>query len=470
MFLLIIYGAVIVMALGLIAKLVLDYTQSEHRIYSAELAIATPILLIIVVPLIMWLGTKLAISNLVTYHENWGGYETSAQWIKSPCERDGNMKYYYKGDPYVVEWDEDVSYTDSRGKRHHKTVHHKETRYHNIPYCSEEWSFVVHTTLGDYTIADHNLPENPNAYRYRSWVSVPDDMPHGTPEFWTLAKHRLDEGKPGPVTARRDYDNYILASQNSILKRFNGSVGAYKKAGLLPALSNNPIHEFYLADRVYMVGTHPSENWQTAINRFDAALGNMRQGDLHLVIVDANSVPDPDNYIGALMAYWESPTLGKDALSKNGIVVVLGTKDNKTVSWARAATGMPAGNELMLLDIEHNLQGTALSVDSILGRPMVNLGTHQWSNTQSVLEQAVLWGPDAFVRVHMGKLTDKGASGYAYLLREIEPKGWQRFWMLFTAFVAGCITWGICIAHGTPMARAFVNSGSIRNYRTYRRS
>jgi hypothetical protein len=70
----------------------------------------------------------------------------------------------------------------------------------------------------------------------------------------------------------------------------------------------------------------------------------------------------------------------------------------------------------------------------------------------------------------MGKLTDKGASGYAYLLREIVPTGWQRFWMLFSAFVAGCVTWGICIAHGTPMARAFFSSGSLSNYRSYRRS
>jgi hypothetical protein len=196
----------------------------------------------------------------------------------------------------------------------------------------------------------------------------------------------------------------------------------------------------------------------------------MRQGDLHLVIVDANTVTDPDNYMGALMAYWESPALGKDALSKNGIAVVVGTKDGKTVAWARAATGMPAGNEMMILDIQNKLVGVPLDTDSIMGHPTVNLATHKWSNTSSALEQTVLWGQDAFVRVHMGKLTDKGASGYAYLLREIVPTGWQRFWMLFSAFVAGCVTWGICIAHGTPMARAFFSSGSLSNYRSYRRS
>jgi hypothetical protein len=456
------------MALGLIAKLVLDYTQSEQRLTNMELAIASPVLLIIVVPLIMWLGTKMAVSNLVTYHENWGGYETSAQWIVSPCSRDGNMKYYYKGDPYTVEWDEDTSYTDSKGKRHHQTKHHKETRYHNIPYCSEEWTLVVHTTLGDYTIADRNLPDNPNAYRYRSWISVPDDLPHGKPPFWLAAERRIAEGKPGPVTARRDYDNYILASQNSILKRFNASVADYQKSALLPTLSTDPVHDFYYADRVYFVGTQPLNGWQTAINRFDAELGSTRQGDLHLVIVNAARVSDPDNYIGALMAYWQSPALGKDALSKNGIVVVLGSSDNKTVAWARAATGMPAGNELMLLDIQHALTGVKLDADTILGHPMVNLSTRQWSNTQSVLEQTILSGPDAFVRVHMGKLTDKGASGYAYLLREIEPRGWQRFWMLFTAFAAGGITWGICIFHGTPMVRAYRATGSFGNYRSYR--
>jgi len=470
MFILIIYGAVIVMAIGLVAKFILDYTKSDHRIDNLELAIATPILLFLVVPLIMWLGTKLAVSNLVTYNENWGGYETQAERIVSSCQRDGNMKNYYKGDPYKYEWDTHDDEVDSKGRHHSVTHHHSETRYHNIPFCSEEWTFVVRTTLGDYTIADRNLPDNPNEYRYRAYVSVPDYLDHGTPDFWTLAKHRLDSGNPGPVTARRQYDNYILASQNSILKRFNDSVGRYQKAGLLPALKSNPIHDFYLADRVYFVGAHPSGNWQGALNRFDAALGSMRQGDLHLVIVDANTVTDPDNYMGALMAYWESPALGKDALSKNGIAVVVGTKDGKTVAWARAATGMPAGNEMMILDIQNKLVGVPLDTDSIMGHPTVNLATHKWSNTSSALEQTVLWGQDAFVRVHMGKLTDKGASGYAYLLREIVPTGWQRFWMLFSAFVAGCVTWGICIAHGTPMARAFFSSGSLSNYRSYRRS
>ena len=85
----------------------------------------------------------------------------------------------------------------------------------------------------------------------------------------------------------------------------------------------------------------------------DAALGSTLQGDLHLVIVDAKKISDPDNYSNALVAYWLSPKFGKDALSKNGIVVVLGTSDGKTVDYTYAAgadllTGQTVGHNQSL--------------------------------------------------------------------------------------------------------------------------
>jgi hypothetical protein len=456
MFMLIIEGAALVVVLGLIAKYWLDHTQSVYRVTHTELGIAAAVLLLLVVPLTAWVGTKLAINSQVSYNENWGGYETGTEWQKTTCYRDGPCKWSYKGDPYQYVWytdEEECSGSGDNRKCHTVKVRHEETRYHDIPYTSEEWTFVVHTTLGDYVIADRNLPENPNAYRYRAWVSVPGDIPHGIPPFWTGAKQRVDAGVPGPVTARRSYDNYVLASQHTILKRFSGDIDSYAKAGLLPQLSRNPIYNFYYADRVYFVGVKPAGDWQAAINRFDAALGSTLQGDLHLVIVDANKIQDPDNYSSALLAYWLSPKFGKDALSKNGIVVVVGSKDGKSIEWARAGTGMPEGNDEMLLEIKNNLKGVSLDVPSLLGPPSID-GSRHWNYSQSALAK-VIWGNHPFTRVHMGSAKDKSSTGYAYLLREIEPTGWQQFWILFVTGIFGCIAWGICIVHGAPGYRSF---------------
>jgi hypothetical protein len=455
MFTLILEGALLVMLIGLGAKYYLDKTEHEMRIDKQELTIATIALLLVIVPLVSWIGTKVSITNQVTFNESWGGWEVSAEWQRIRTYRDGPMRHSYKGDPYQV-WI-DTSYTDSEGKRHSEG--HYETRYHDIPYTSEEWTFVIHTTLGDYVIADRNLPDPPNAYRFRSYKAVPDGIGQiGVPDFWRAADNRLKAGNPGPVTARMEYKNYILASQSSILRRASGDIDQYTKDGLLPKI-NSSVHGYYFQDRAYFVGTHPAGDWQGAINRFDAALGSSLQGDLHLVIVDANKVTNPNNYQLALMAYWQSGVFEKDALSKNGIVVIVGSEDGRTVKWARAATGMPAGNEEMVLDIQNNLKGVALTPEAILGSPRVaKPGSSQIVHTNGALENT-LWGPHAFVRVRMDGHGKNGV-GYAYLLRELEPTGWQRFWILFVTGLLSIVVWGVCIAHGVPAYR----NRSFRRY------
>jgi hypothetical protein len=403
---------------------------------------------------VAWVGIKLSISNQVTYNENWGGYELKANWERITCHRDGICRHDYDCDPYYVTVEYDCSYRDSDGRKVKKTCEREEKRYHQCPYATEEWTFTIDTTLGEYTIAANNLPTNPDAHRWRSSHAVPDDLPSGIPAFWQQAKSRLDRGEPGPVTARREYANYILASQNTILKRYSDSIERYRQAGLMPGI-NAGIHSFYYADRVYFVGVRPPGDWQGAINRFDAALGVTLQGDLHLVIVDSNKVSDPDNYMGALAAYWQSPAFEKDALSKNGIVVVLGTKDGRTVEWARAVTGMPEGNEPMLLAIRNELPGTPLDTESVLGNPRASLAGNsvQISHGQGALEK-IIWGPHAFKRVRMGKPGEEGNVGYSYLLRELEPTGWQRFWILLVCLLFSLVAWGICIAHGAPAYRS----------------
>lgn len=449
---LILVSSLLVIGIGLVAKYVLDQRQSEYRITLQEFGIAAAIMLAIVIPMTSWLGMKMAFDNAVTYEEFWSGYEIDAVWIRTQCHRDGDCIREYDCDPYQVYVVDRSAYTDSDGKFHPEQGHY-ETRYHDCPYTTEEWTFKVRTTLGDYIIASHNLPTNPDQHRWRSGKRVPDNFPSGVPQFWQDVKDRLGRNQPGPVTARRDYSNYILASQHTILKKYSADIQRYQQQGLLPKVSAN-IHDHYFADRVYFVGSKLPGNWQSMSNYFGGAFGLDLQGDLHLVIVDANKITNPDNYIGALAAYWQSPEFGRDALSKNALVVVLGTTDGTTVAWSRGITGMPKGNEALLIDIRDKLAGSKLTPEAIFGPPTGELYIDPASkevrvriqHSQGALD-SVVWGNNKFQRV---KMTD-----YQYLSHEIEPTAGQQTLIVFVAVLFGCIAWGICIYYGPTMYRRY---------------
>ncbi|HEY9784813.1 MAG TPA: hypothetical protein V6D17_05375 [Candidatus Obscuribacterales bacterium] len=452
---LIFFGALIVLAIGLAAKYFLDRKEHELRITWGEFGVASAILLLIVIPLTAWIGLKIAFQNSVTYHEFWGGYEVEAKWIVVKTSRDGAGAHKYDCDPYQVWVVDQPAYTDKDGNYHPEQGHY-ETRYHRCPYTTEEWTFVVRTTLGDYYIAENWLPTNPEQYRYRSPEGysrrAPSHLPRGIPLFWQKAKERIDGNQPGPVTARRNYENYILASENTILKKYSQDIARYQKEGVLPAL-NASVEEFYFADRVYFVGVNPPPgDWQRMANYFNGAFGMDLQGDLHLVVVDANKINDPDNYIAALAAYWQSPAFGKDAFSKNGLLVVLGTADGQTVRWARAITGMPRGNERLLIDIRDQMPGTKLDPEVIFGPPRGELYQDQGKtyvrvvHSSGKLEQ-IVWGADKFERVRM--------RDYRYMIHEIEPTAGQKAWIYVAIVFFGCMAWGICIRVGTPYYRGY---------------
>lgn len=457
MILLVVLAAVITLAVGYAAKLYLEKTNSVKQITNKEFLIAGAVMLVLVLPGTAMIGRHMAINNQVTFTENWTGWETNVTWEKIKCERDGWCKRCYDCDPYKVEYDCSYYEDDGKGGRRRVQKTCEETKYHSCPYTDYEWTFVVHTTLGDYTIAYHNLPTDPDNHRWRRWVRVPSHYASGVPEFWSAARARLAAGNPGPVTARKSYANYILASQSSILKRFNTEVDHYSKAGLFPEIARSAnLYGFYYLNRAYFVGvTPPAGDWQAAINRFNAAFGTLLQGDLHLVVVDANKVTNPDNYAGALTAYWQSAKFDKEALSKNGVVVVLGTKDGKTVDWARATTGMPMGNEHLLLQIQHDLKGADLNPATLIGNPTAKVVSNskvEVSLTSSALEE-ILWGRNKFERVRMGG--DDGESGFKYLLTEIEPTFGQKVFILVMMMFFAAIAWGVCIYAGDDVFRRF---------------
>ncbi len=456
MILLVLLAAAITLAVGYAAKVYLEKVGSAQQITNKEFLIAGAVMLVLVIPGTAYVGRQVAINNQTTFTENWTGWETGVKWEKIKCERDGWCKRCYDCDPYKVPY-ECGGYVGEGKDRRYVSKTCERTEYHSCPYTDYEWTFTVQTTLGEYTIAWHNLPTDPDNHRWRRWTRVPSHYESGVPAFWSAVEQRLSAGNPGPVTARRNYDNYILASQSSILKRFNTEVEMYTKAGLLPEIAQDAnLYGFYYLNRAYFVGvTPPAGEWQMATNRFNAAFGTQLQGDLHLVVVDANKVDNPDNYVGALVAYWQSDKFGKQALSKNGVVVVLGTKDGKVTEWARAATGMPLGNEQLLLQIQYDLKGVALDPVSLLGNPtarVLSTDKVQVNLSSSVLEK-VLWGQHKFERVRMGG--DDGKGGFYYLLTEIEPTTGQMIGILAVMLLFAGIAWGICIYAGDDVFRRF---------------
>jgi hypothetical protein len=446
MFLTILGGIFLVLVAGVILKFAFArWGPWEYQIDNKEFLISALVLTFIAVPAVTYVGYQVAISNQVTYHEDWNGWETSADKDVITCSRDGPCTHEYDCDPYTVRERYDCSTTDSKGKRQPKTCYRNVTKYHSCPYTTEEWTFSVSSTVQDWTIASHNLPTNPDSHRWRASHSVPGYIPSGVPPRWQQVVDRLAAGKPNPVVIRHDYDNYLLASHSTIMVQYSAAVDTYKKAGLFPAI-NSSVYDLYYLNRAYFVGINPSGDWQGAMARFDSAFGYSLTGDMHLVIVDANKITNPDEYKLALLAYWLSPDFAKETLSKNGLVVILGTKDGQTVEWARASTGMPLGNEDLLQQIESEMKGVSLTPDAVLGSQSATVTGRRsvtLHHTDGALEK-IVWGPNAFKRVHM-KAHGDNSTGFEYLLKELEPTDSQQMWILFGSFMAGLIAWGICL-------------------------
>lgn len=458
----IIIGSILGVAVGAVIKIVLDRRGTEERITWVEFVLGCVIVVLVISPAVAMAGRRIAIDQLTEYNETWSGYESAYRIVSTQCHRDGSCRHHYQCDPYQVKVVDRAAYTDDDGV-YHPEVSHMETRYHRCPYVTVEYTYVIDTTLGStYTIASHHVPDDADNHRWRAGVAVPRNLPRGVPEQWLDARARIDAGTPGPVAERHTYKNLILASQTSLGRRYSGAIESYVEAGVMPAI-NTAIRWPYYQDRVYFVGVSAVGDWAGAINAFNAALGTDLQGDLHLVIVDANRVRDPDEYIMAIIAYWQSPRFGKDALSKNGIIVVCGTVDGVTCLWGRAATGMPKGNEAMIGEVSDRLQGVSITPLAMLGtlsaRPYIDEEGEReieivHSPERGILEE-IFWGANGFVRQCMlceGD-EDEGAVGYSYLVGEIQPTTGQQVLIVVATVFASLIIWGVFV---------FVGIGTVR--------
>jgi len=442
------------MTVGLIWKAILDYRQSDFEITWSEFLIGGVIVALVFSAVGVNIGWKMAVNSTIRYNEYWNGWELKAIDQTTSCERDGLCNHEYSCDPYVVL----VPYScmcDSKGNC--STCVRPETRYHSCPSVTEEHTYVVQTTLGDYTINNHVF--SPNPVEWRSGSGIPSDVQRGPSQIWVEAKSRCDSGHPGPVTQRNSYDNYLLASDTTIFKQYSSQIDTYKAAGVLPDLRHD-VRDYYQADKVYFVDFNPTDPvaWQKVHSYLNAAFGTELQGDLHLVIVQGDYVSaNPDAYAIALKAYWQSTQVwGKDTISKNSVIVVLGTTDGQTVAWSRATTGMPIGNEMMITTIQNHMAGTQLTPDAVLGS--VNGQFYQKVKSDNTTKLAVkgvgdtgslrriLWGMDdpatKFARVSM-TANDSGdnGTGFNYLMNQIRPDFGQQLTIVIVMLTLSCIVW-----------------------------
>jgi hypothetical protein len=415
--------------------------QMHCRITWREFAIGAAICSLLIVPLTVFVGGKIARGNLLTYKEFWNGHELAVNdgGFSIPCTRDGPCQHTYRCDSYnhVHHQTRQVpSGKDANGNTTYRTESYTENHrhYHSCPYATEEWEHRIDTTLGSYAIGGRTFSNNPR--EWRPGRGIPGNVPQGHPEFWSAARARIAAGDPGPVTKRMDYPNYIFASQSTILKANSSAVERHRSH--LPPVAKD-ITEPYSATKVYPVGVQVDvPTWNAAVMRFNAAFGTL-EGDLHLVLVGDQIAKNPAEYTNALRARWTGQELGRNTISKNGFVVVIGT-DGQVVKWARAFTGMPSGNETLLTQVQH-LKGEPLVPDSLLGRPVgkISAGDVKVINGDGKLETMV-WKTHRFNRVHM--------SDFSYLSREIQPTAGQKGWILVVAFFLCTIVWGIFIAVG----------------------
>lgn len=431
---------------GLAVKYALDVSRSRLQITRRELSIGLAITTIVVAPLASRAGWAIARGNLLSFRAYRNGWELEALKEIIPCAVNGDCRYTYECNCRMVCTLEGADGDCIR----------REEQCDACPYFTFERHLTIRTTVGDYPIAQLA----PRDYLdQRTTPDLPPDFGpehYVVPQFWLDCQRRLESGRPGPVTRRVIYDNYILASDRTILKQHSGMIDQYRGAGLLPPV-HRAVYDHYYADKASFVGYRPGDEaaWQAALMHLNAALGSELQGDLHLVVLqDSAASVNPDAYVLALKAYWQNPDVwGDDCLAKNAIVVVIGTTDGESVAWARAQTGMPLGNEHLLAAVRDRLRGVPLTPERLVGRVQGVFyadgegdALHVRGTGESGALGSILWGLDdpqtRFVPVSMtGDDADGVGSGFLYLDAEIQPRPGQRWAIVIVTFILTCIVW-----------------------------
>jgi hypothetical protein len=433
-----------------------DYYGNVARITKREFALGSVVVVGLAVAITMWIGPNLARSSAVNgYHEFYNGSVTQAVAQVINCSEDG---------PCVHEFTCNEVYhpavTDSKGN----VTQAAYIETHDCPYVTQEVNYVLETSIGQTAvIGSHYFTENPQRWTESfgdDSPGVPGGVLRQPPQRWLKARQSLAAGVPDPVTGVFSYANYILAADSDLYKQYDGHVARYQQTGLLPKHTVNLDNDNMLYDygmqaaKVQAVGGLKLANlstWQDRLMRFNAALGSDLQGDLHIVLVPAARIANPDEYITSLKAYWQN--LGKWSISKNGIILVIGASpDGSTVEWSRAATGMPAGNGEMLEALKLKLTDSPLDPSILLGS--VGATVHESGGKPKVIYDhnsagtigKVVFTDYPFARPCMKceGANDKGV-GYVDLKDFVPVSTGSKILMFFIVLVLSCLCWAAMV-------------------------
>ncbi len=432
------------------------YRRSQ-RITMPEFILGSIVVVGLAVLVTIIIGPRLSRDGAINgFREFLNGSVTQARINTDTCERDGSCVHHYDCDSYQFKVVDRAASTDSKGN-YTSEISHYETRYHSCPYVTKELDYVLEDNIGStITIGDNYFESNP--HQWRGDRGIPGDVPREPPARWLKAKADLVSGMSDPVTRVSDYANFILASDSNLYKKYSGSITTLQKAGLLPKhtanLGDNVLYEYGMqARKVQAIGGLKVNlnEWQNRLMRFNAALGSDQQGDMHIVLVPASKVSNPDEYIIALKAYWTS--LGKWSISKNGIILAIGASpDGKTVEWSRAATGMPTGNGEMLEALKFRLAGKSLDPSTLLGDVTTDVREEKgklkvtYGRGVGGMIGQIVFGEFPFKRSCM-KCTSKGDKGVGYVdLTELVPiTTGAKVLMFFIVLVLSCCLWGVLL-------------------------
>jgi hypothetical protein len=448
----------IVTGLGVRAWLARD--NGARQITWVEYGAGVALLVVAIAPLTNVIGTTWARNSLLQYEEFWGGFELTADSSSTVCQKDGNCRRTYDCDPYTVMVTKTRTNADGEVEAYTDT----ETRYHSCPWTTTETTYTVTTTFDTHVIGASHLPADPEANRWTGYgysrKAAPSKLPRGVPPLWQDARDRMIAGRPGPASVMKSYDNYLLASGHTILLATSDAVDGYVADGLLPRVPDR-MSSPYTATKLQTVGAAARHHaaLEDAVGRTSATLGVLRQGDLHVVVVDDAEVDDADRYAQAMRAYWLSPEMGRHAVAKNAIVVVLGT-DATSVVWARAFTGMPLGNEQLSAAVARTLPDMKVNGATLIGEPdaTVNVAGDgiDVAPGNGALERLLFAEAGGYQRACMTCEDDDDSDviGFAYLRDEIQPTAGQRAAMALMSFVLSSGAWAAFAHFGTPRRRS----------------
>lgn len=375
------------------------------------IALAVTLALALVTPWITYSITASVAKNAdQTYYEFWNGSEVEAVSKTITCTRDGSCRNEYDCDPYTVTHEE--SYTDSEGKSKTRTV--TETKYHDCPYSAQETSYGVVTTLGNITVEDSLMTGEP----FRARKSIPGGRVTSPPALWVAAQKRIASGNPSGVTTRNTYKNFILSSDETLFASYSGNIDKLVSENMLP-IPADKVFNIYKANKAYSVGDTKldMDSMNTQLDLLNAAFGSELRGDMHVVFADASKAGEGNDYTNSLRAFWNSEAVGKSAIAKNTLTLVVGVEPNAdgkpSVAWSHGFTGMPIGNEALLQEFT-NLKGQVID-DKFIGSPVFNIATETYTHSNGAVEDMV-FGKFKFARVSMSA-TDEGdnGSGFKYL-------------------------------------------------------